>query len=50
LNDDIDIQVNFDNVFNKTIPFPAVGSAFGETTYFSAVMGRYVSATVRARF
>ena len=50
LNESIDLQVNIDNVFNKTIPYPAVASAFGETAYFSAVLERYATFTVRARF
>ena len=50
VTDDITVQVNIDNVLDKEAPFPAVASAFGETTYFSGILERYASVTVRARF
>ena len=50
LNDDIDLQLNIDNVFDEAPPYPAMASALGPTTYFSGVLGRYASFTVRARF
>ncbi|MGI9260441.1 MAG: TonB-dependent receptor domain-containing protein [Woeseiaceae bacterium] len=50
INDDITVQVNIDNVLDKEAPYPAVASAFGETTYFSGILERYASITLRARF
>ena len=50
INDDITVQVNIDNVLDNEAPYPAVASAFGETTYFSGILERYASITLRARF
>jgi outer membrane receptor protein involved in Fe transport len=50
LNDNIDLQLNIDNLLDRDMPYPAAASAFGETTYFSGVMGRYATFTARARF
>jgi outer membrane receptor protein involved in Fe transport len=50
LNDNIDFQLNVDNLLDREMPYPAAGSANGETAYFSGVMGRYATFTVRARF
>ena len=50
INDDLDVQLNIDNLLDKDAPYASPASAFGETTYFSGVMGRYASITVRARF
>ena len=50
LNESIELQLNIDNLLDRDMPYPAAGSAFGETTYFSGVMGRYATFTARARF
>ena len=50
LNDSIDFQLNIDNLLDREMPYPAAASTFGETTYFSGVMGRYATFTARARF
>jgi outer membrane receptor protein involved in Fe transport len=50
LNDNIDLQLTVDNLLDRDMPYPAAGSAFGETTYFSGVLGRYATFTARARF
>lgn len=50
LNENIELQLNIDNLLDREMPYPAAASAFGETTYFSGVMGRYATFTARARF
>jgi iron complex outermembrane recepter protein len=50
LNENIDLQLNIDNLLDREMPYPAAADAFGETTYFSGVMGRYATFTVRAGF
>lgn len=50
LNDNVDLQLNIDNLLDRDMPYPAAASGFGETTYFSGVMGRYATFTARARF
>jgi iron complex outermembrane receptor protein len=50
VTDDVTVQVNIDNLLDNEAPYPAVASAFGMTTYFSGVLERYASITVRARF
>jgi len=49
LNDNIELQLNVDNLLDRDMPYPAAASAFGETTYFSGVMGRYATLTARDR-
>jgi len=50
LNDNVDLQLNIDNLLDREMPYPAAASAFGETTYFSGIMGRYATVTARVRF
>lgn len=50
LSDDVDLQLNIDNLFNRKAPYASIASAFGETTYFSGILERYATFTVRARF
>jgi outer membrane receptor protein involved in Fe transport len=50
LNDNIELQLNIDNLLDREMPFPAAASGFGETTYFSGIMGRYATLTARASF
>lgn len=50
LNDNIDLQLNIDNLFDKDPPFAAVASGSGITAYFSGIRGRYATFTLRARF
>lgn len=50
LNDDIDLQLNIDNLFDKAAPYASIASANGESTYFSGILERYATFTVRARF
>jgi outer membrane receptor protein involved in Fe transport len=50
LNDNVDLQLNIDNLFNRKAPYASIASAFGETTYFSGILERYATFTVRARF
>lgn len=50
LNDNIDLQLNIDNLFDKAAPYASIASAAGEATYFSGVLERYATFTVRARF
>ena len=50
LNENIDLQLNIDNLLDREMPYPAAAGDFGITTYFSGVMGRYATFTVRAGF
>ncbi|MGH8165772.1 MAG: TonB-dependent receptor domain-containing protein [Woeseiaceae bacterium] len=50
LNENIDLQLNIDNLLDREMPYPAAADANGITTYFSGVMGRYATFTVRAGF
>jgi iron complex outermembrane recepter protein len=50
LNDNIDFQLNIDNLLDREMPYAAPAHDFGETTYFTGVMGRYATFTARARF
>lgn len=50
LNDNVELQLTIDNLLDREMPYPAAASGFGETTYFSGVMGRYATFTARARF
>lgn len=50
LNDNIDLQLNIDNLLDRDAPYAAAASANGPTSYFSGVLERYATFTVRARF
>jgi len=50
LNDNIDLQLNIDNLFDNDPPFAAVASGAGITAYFSGIRGRYATFTMRAGF
>ena len=49
-NDNMDLQLNIDNLFDRKAPYAAPASEFGETAYFSGILERYATFTVRARF
>lgn len=51
-NDNIDLQLTIDNLFDEEPPFPATEgtSSVGVPTYFPGILGRFVTFTVRARF
>jgi outer membrane receptor protein involved in Fe transport len=49
LNDNVDLQLNIDNLFDRAAPFASIASGNGENTYFSGILERYVTFTVRAR-
>ena len=49
-NDNMDLQLNIDNLFDRKAPYAAPASDFGETAYFSGILERYATFTVRARF
>ena len=50
LNDNIELQLNIDNLFDNDPPFAAVASGNGIRAYFSGIRGRYVTFTMRANF
>lgn len=49
-NDSVDLQLNIDNLFDRSAPYASIASANGESTYFSGILERYATFTVRARF
>ena len=49
-NENLTLQLNIDNLFDKSPPFAATASTFGITTYWPGVRGRYATVTARARF
>ena len=50
LNDNIELQLNIDNLFDNDPPFAAVASNNGIRAYFSGIRGRYATFTMRANF
>lgn len=50
LNDNIDLQLNIDNLLDRKAPYAAAASANGPTSYYTGVLERYATFTVRARF
>lgn len=50
LNDNIDLQLTIDNLFDKDPPFPAVAFGVGIAAYYPGVIGRFATFTVRATF
>lgn len=50
LGDNVDLQLNIDNLLDRKAPYAAAASANGPTSYYSGVLERYATFTVRARF
>lgn len=50
VNEQIDVQLNVDNLFNVDAPFAAVAQGAGIQTYFPSILERYVTLTVRGTF
>ena len=50
LNDNVELQLNIDDLFDEDPPYAAVVSATGITAYFASIRGRFMTFSLRASF